>query len=119
MLNFYYVIAILILLFFVFFYTQTISLLRDIKEELGGVCRYETATNGGSREKEEEEKVKTTGAGAFSGMIAGALLGLPFGPAGVLIGGILGAIIGDNLEYRHEKERMERMKKLRRRYRRI
>ena len=44
-------------------------------------------------------KVRTTGAGALAGMIFGAMLSLPFGPLGVLLGGLLGAVVGDQIEY--------------------
>ncbi len=48
---------------------------------------------------------KTTGVGAFTGMVIGALLMLPLGPIYALAGGLLGAIIGDYLEYEYHSKR--------------
>lgn len=64
-----------------------------------------SASNPGS---EGDEEVRTSGAGAFAGMVAGGTIGLLFGPVGVIVGGVLGALIGDKLEYeslRAEKKR--------------
>jgi uncharacterized protein YqgC (DUF456 family) len=44
-------------------------------------------------------------------MIAGGALGLLFGPVGVIIGGILGALIGDQIEYENVKAERERRRK--------
>ncbi len=60
-------------------------------------------------EKREGEPIKTTGFGAFGGMLLGGAIGLVFGTLGVLIGGVLGAIIGDELE--RESIKAERKKK--------
>ena len=57
----------------------------------------------------EEEAIRTTGGGAFAGMVTGCLLGLTFGPVGV--GGILGALAGNQIEY--ESKRMERERRRR------
>jgi hypothetical protein len=45
------------------------------------------------------DEPKPQGGGAFVGMVAGGALGAPFGPLGVLIGGILGAVVGNQVEY--------------------
>ncbi len=52
-----------------------------------------------SNPDDEEEGIKTSGAGTFAGMIVGGAIGLSFGPVGVLICGILGALLGDRAEY--------------------
>lgn len=57
-------------------------------------------------EKEEEERIETSGVGALGGMVAGGILGLPFGPAGVIIGGILGAIAGNQIEYEDKRRKI-------------
>ncbi len=55
----------------------------------------------------KEEEVRTSGAGAFAGMVAGGAIGLLFGPVGVvLVCGILGALLGNWAEY--EKVKAER-----------
>jgi len=41
-------------------------------------------------------------------MIAGGTIGLLFGQAGVIIGGLIGAVIGNQLEYNQELERKKR-----------
>lgn len=41
---------------------------------------------------------RKTGAGAFTGLVLGGIAGLPAGPPGVIIGGLLGALAGDMLE---------------------
>lgn len=56
-----------------------------------------------------DEGVKTYGAGAFSGMLLGVALGYPFGTAGVLIGGVVGTFVGEQLEYERRKQRMEQL----------
>jgi len=58
----------------------------------------------------EEKEVKASGARAFAGILAGGAIGLFFGPAGVIIGGLLGAAIGNQLEYNGELERRKREK---------
>lgn len=54
-------------------------------------------------------EVKTYGAGAFSGMLLGAGLGYPFGTAGVLVGGVIGTFVGEQLEYEHRKQRLSEL----------
>lgn len=44
-------------------------------------------------------------------MIAGGTVGLLFGPIGVLAGGILGAIFGNQAEYESIKSERERKRK--------
>ena len=63
-------------------------------------------TDGGSVESENEEEVKTSGAGAFLGMLLGATAGLLLGSGiAVLAGGIIGGLLGDQVEYEIEKEK--------------
>lgn len=62
-------------------------------------------------EKKEKEEIRTSGGGAFAGMVAGGAIGLLFGPVGVIIGGVIGAILGDQAE--HESIRVERERKRR------
>ncbi len=62
-------------------------------------------SNSQSKNSEEEEEIKTSGAGALAGMIGGGAIGLIGGPIGVLVGGIIGALIGYQLEYEQERER--------------
>ncbi len=70
------------------------------------------------RAREMNEDVKTDGAGepvredagssgygALGGMIAVGALGLPFGTAGAVVGGLLGALIGNEIEYQDIKDR--------------
>lgn len=47
----------------------------------------------------DDKGVKPSGAGAFGGLVVGGAIGLPFGPMGVLIGGLLGAVVGNQIEY--------------------
>ena len=89
-------------------------------EEISGVLRGVGMGQGGSEytldgagRKEEEEK--TSGLGAFGGMIVGGLLGLAFGPEGVIIGGLIGSILGDLWEREEIKERKKRLKRRRQR----
>lgn len=70
-----------------------------------GICMHPgTLADGGSKKKEE---AKTSGGGAFAGMIAGGALGLPFGPVGVVIGGLIGALLGNEVERKSETKRLE------------
>ena len=46
-----------------------------------------------------------SGAGALSGVVAGGLLGAPFGPAAVIFGGVVGGLVGNAVEYQNLKER--------------
>lgn len=62
-------------------------------------------------DEEEEEDVETSGSGAFAGMIVGGALGLPFGPLGIIGGGVAGAIIGDNIERSSRKRRKKKKEK--------
>ena len=62
--------------------------------------------NPGSSKSEKEERVTTSGAGVFAGMVAGGTLGFAGGPIGVLVGGVIGAILGNLLEYEGEKARV-------------
>lgn len=48
--------------------------------------------------------VEPSGSGAFGGMLAGGAAGLPFGPAGVVVGGLLGGLLGNEIEYQNLKE---------------
>ncbi|MHC1611547.1 MAG: hypothetical protein ACXQTW_08175 [Candidatus Methanospirareceae archaeon] len=63
---------------------------------------------GNPKEGGKEERIETSGAGALGGMVVGGALGLPFGPFGIVIGGILGALLGNQVEY--ESKRAERKK---------
>lgn len=63
------------------------------------------------KEKKEKEEIRTSGGGAFAGMIAGGALGLLFGPVGVIIGGVIGAILGDQAERESVRVERERKKK--------
>jgi predicted PurR-regulated permease PerM len=40
-----------------------------------------------------------TGHGALGGLMAGAFLGAPFGPVGVLLGVAIGGVLGNEIEY--------------------
>jgi len=80
-----------------------------ILEKIERNTRY--APNGGLvEETENEEEEKTSGAGAFLGLIIGGLLGLSVGGAGVLVGGIVGGLIGDLIESESIKERHKKIK---------
>ena len=58
------------------------------------------------KENEEKEVIKTTGGGALIGMIFGGSVGILLGPGGVILGGLIGALIGDEYERRQlEQER--------------
>jgi Na+/proline symporter len=61
-----------------------------------------------SPSEEKQEVVRTTGAGAFTGMVVGGLSGLILGPVGVVVGGMVGAIIGDEVEREKIKGEMRR-----------
>ena len=52
----------------------------------------------------QKEEIKTTGGGALIGMIFGGSIGIIFGPGGVILGGLIGALIGDELEKRELEE---------------
>ena len=75
--------------------------------EKGITVKVSSSSNPNSNEEEEEE-IRTSGAGAFAGMICGGAIGLTGGPVGVLIGGILGAFLGNYIEYEQEKARRSR-----------
>jgi uncharacterized protein YcfJ len=80
----------------------------DVVKELPSMCRYRVTAQNGGAEEEEEAEVRPSGVGAFGGMIAGGALGLPFGPIGVLVGGVIGALIGNQLEYETLEEEMRK-----------
>ena len=52
---------------------------------------------------------KTTGCGAFVGMLFGALLGIIFGATGMFILGVIGAIVGEFMEAWHIKKKKSRI----------
>ena len=54
---------------------------------------------------------KTTGFGAFLGMVIGGLIGLPFGAGGLILGGLFGALIGNELESESVRKKKRRSKK--------
>lgn len=53
------------------------------------------------------EGMEPSGAGALGGLVAGGLLGTPYGPAGVLIGGVLGGLLGNAAEYQNLKDKRQ------------
>ena len=59
-------------------------------------------------QKEKKEEIETTGVGALAGMIFGGAIGLLGGFVGVLVCGIIGALIGNHIEYERERERKKR-----------
>jgi hypothetical protein len=73
----------------------------NLRLEIGFRSLEKSLSGKNPSEKDEEP----TGAGAFLGMVAGGALGLPLGPLGVLVGGILGAIAGNELEREKRKKR--------------
>ena len=92
--------------------TRYSSLERTVREG------FENLTNEIRRLKEgkdpdsrREEEIITSGGGAFLGMVIGGGMGLLFGPAGVIIGGVIGAILGDQVE--RESIRLERRRRAR------
>ena len=76
---------------------EVITKLEGIREEIGkGFTDLREAVKGlggdgeGSTDPQEKrEEVRTSGAGAFAGMVVGGLIGLAFGPLGVIAGGLL------------------------------
>ncbi|RLF99360.1 MAG: hypothetical protein DRN49_04485 [Thaumarchaeota archaeon] len=90
-------------------------LLERILKELNEMKQSLKQTNDPPEEKEEkkvkEEPIKTTGFGAFGGMIIGGMIGLLFGTIGVIVGGVIGALIGDEWERIQIKERRKKMEK--------
>jgi uncharacterized membrane protein len=90
-------------------YAVAISLFRISKAvEQGIIVKVQTSNSSGSEEKKRKEEVRTSGAGAFAGMIAGGAIGLLFGPVGAVIGGILGALVGNQIEYENIKTEREK-----------
>ncbi len=98
-----------------------VALSKDIKELLNerlpikplqGLrgCGAEPHRSNPKEEEKKEERIETSGAGALGGMVVGGALGLPFGPAGVVIGGILGALLGNQVEYESKRAERERKK---------
>jgi len=81
----------------------------------------DTRTDGGNRysgspmrddDEVDIELEEPSGAGALSGLVAGGLLGAPFGPAGVIVGGVLGGLLGNAVEYQNLKdEQQEKLQK--------
>ncbi|RLI80320.1 hypothetical protein DRP04_08270 [Archaeoglobales archaeon] len=106
-------ILILILVAFTAYAAYNLAISKDIRDILDErLSKSNPHRNPNSKKKEEEEEeIRTSGAGALVGMIGGGLIGLPFGPTGVILGGLLGAIIGNQIEYEQERERKKRMKK--------
>lgn len=51
----------------------------------------------------DDKGVKPSGAGALGGMVVGGALGVPFGPLGVLMGGAIGAVVGNQIEYEQRR----------------
>lgn len=45
-----------------------------------------------------------SGSGALGGLVAGGVIGAPFGPAGVILGGLMGGLFGNAVEYQNLKE---------------
>ena len=87
--------------------TLQLSWTRDIRDILderlpsgGG-----SMNNPGSSKRRKKKKVETSGSGAIMGLIIGALIGLPYGPIYTFILGLVGAFIGDLLEYEGRKRR--------------
>ncbi len=46
-----------------------------------------------------------SGAGTLGGAVAGGMLGAPFGPAGVLVCGVVGSVVGNAVEFRKLRKR--------------
>lgn len=101
----------ILLVAFVAFACYNLAISKDIRDILDERLPKKIGNPGNPTNKEGEEKeeeIRTSGAGALVGMVGGALIGLPFGPAGVVIGGLLGAIIGNQIEYEQEREKREK-----------
>ena len=120
-------ISLIILVVVILFAFYQIVLSKDIKELLDDInkllserlpikplqglrgCGAEPHRSNPKEMERREERIETSGAGALGGMVLGGVLGLPFGPAGIIIGGIIGALLGNQIEY--ESERVKRKRK--------
>jgi len=51
-------------------------------------------------------KVETSGGGAIMGFVLGALIGLPYGSIWIFLLSIVGAFIGDYIEYKWRKRQV-------------
>jgi len=103
-------VAALTLIIVVLFAFYQIAIIKDIKDILKERLPVLKSNPG---EEKKEEKTETSGVGALTGMVIGGIIGLIFGPAGVIVGGIITAILGNQAEYesiRAEKERMRKKK---------
>ena len=93
-------------------FNETVSKLEEISREIRNIKQSSSAIdpeeNNEEKKRKEKEPIKTTGFGAFGGMLIGGAIGLVFGTLGVLVGGILGAIIGDEWERMQIRERKKR-----------
>ncbi|MHC1636091.1 MAG: hypothetical protein ACXQTS_05675 [Candidatus Methanospirareceae archaeon] len=106
-------ISLLILVVITLFAIYQIALIKDISESLDKLSKdirellVKKLPKSGSNPKEieKEERVETSGAGALGGMVVGGVLGLPFGPVGIIIGGIIGALLGNQIEYEIRRAR--------------
>lgn len=58
--------------------------------------------------KKEKEEVETSGVGALGGALVGSAVGLAFGPVGVLIAGIIGTLLGNQIEYENQLDEKKR-----------
>lgn len=101
-------VAALTLIVIVLFAFYQIAISKDIKDILEE--RLPTLKSNPSKKK-KEEKIETSGAGALAGMVLLGTVGLIFGPAGVIAGGILGALIGNQIEYESIRAEKKRKKK--------
>ncbi|PCN49893.1 hypothetical protein B6U99_07370 [Candidatus Geothermarchaeota archaeon ex4572_27] len=94
-------------------FEEVLAELRKLRQAFIGLTRG-LQGGGASNDPSEEEEVKTTGAGAFSGMILGGLVGLLLlGAPGAILGGLLGAILGDEAERRDLEARRRRARQRR------
>lgn len=57
-------------------------------------------SNNPSEERLKTKPVKPSGVGAIVGAVSGSAMGLVFGPIGIFIGGVSGAILGNYAEYK-------------------
>lgn len=103
------IVIVLMLSSFMFF---GVPLSREVVEIL---LRIEENTRAPARPSasDPEREIRTSGGGAFIGMVLGGFLGLPLGPLGVLAGGILGALVGDRIEYESLKAERRRARERR------